>query len=127
VEPRSLSFARAVRALDDDELEDPLLGVEKRFRAVDSVELEPLEAEVPLVDALEEDEEDAVEEADADEEACDELDELLELEEDDELPAPEDWKVGALEIALTLARAADGSELVGLRRVPRNCGTSRAA
>ncbi len=81
-------FASAVRALDDELLEEPLLGVEKRFRAVAS-EDPPAAAPEPVDDApgeepveacppaeLEEDEEEAS--------ACAVPDEPDELDDDDE-------------------------------------------
>jgi hypothetical protein len=52
--------------------------------------------------------------------------ELCELVEEVERAA-EAPNVGVLEIADVLARAAEGSDPLGPRRLPLNCGTSRAA
>jgi hypothetical protein len=127
VEPRSVSLASAVRALAEEALEEPLFGVEKRLSAVVREELAP-ELEVPLDDALvDEPDEDDAEEDEEDEFVCEELVEVEEEDDDDELPEEEGWKVGVLEIALVLAREAEGSEAVGDRRVPRSRGTIMAA
>lgn len=132
VEPRSVSFASAVRLLVEDELPELLFGVEKRLRAVESEDPDPPpaaaldavleEEEVPEAGAAEDDEEDD------DELACPELEEEDDEEvEEDELPEEEAWNVGLLEIALTLAREEEGIPALGLPRRPRNCGTTMAA
>ncbi len=132
VEPRSVSLASAFRVADADELDDPLLGVENRFRAVDRDD--PPEPAEPVPDcAAELDEDD--EEACADEEESSwpeleeavELDALLEEPEEEELPAVPGVNVGVLEMAVVVARDAEGRLAWGARRRPRNCGTVSAA
>lgn len=130
VEPRSWLLARAVRELEDELEELALFGVLKRFKAFASevppacAPAAPGVAAVPLPDdapvAAPEDDPDCVDE---DASAA-----VLELEaDDDELPCPDGRNVGVLEIAVVVARDADGSAESGPCRLPRNCGTISAA
>lgn len=140
VEPRSVSAANGVRTFDVAlELEAPAaVGVLKRFSAV-AREVPPVAAEPPAPGAAavpDDDEEFEVVDVDcvaaADVDAPEELEELVDEEEVDEDVevdplCPEALKAGVLEMAEILAREAEGSEALGVRRLPRSWGTSKAA
>jgi hypothetical protein len=119
VDPRSASLASGGRALEEPllELPPPLAGVLKRFNAVAS-EVPPaavFELEVTAGAAAGAVDESVAEPAEAS------LPELgAAVVEEDELVCPEGRKVGVLEMAAVLARAAEGSAVLGPRRVPRS-------
>lgn len=120
VDPRSVSLVSGVRAFEELLLEllPPLAGVLKRFNAV--------AREVPPVAAVELELTAGAAAAEVADESVPEPAEasLPELGavvvEEDELVCPEGRNVGVLEMAVVLARAADGSAVLGPRRVPRS-------
>jgi len=133
VEPRSPFDTSGARAWLDELPLEPLVGVLNRFSAV---AIEPLpEADVcPLEDAVLDVElellpEDVCEAEDEDAEPV--FWALLDVEEEDveevDDPAVPGVNVGLLEMAVVLARLAEGRDVPGLRLVPRSCGTSNAA
>jgi hypothetical protein len=106
-----VSVVSAARVLEEDapELLLPLVGVLNRFKAFASVVPPDWVADAPAPDPLEAAVEALADEADwADDEAS-----AVELAEDDEEPPPEARKVGALEMAVVVAREPDGSEESG--------------
>ncbi|MGE5644169.1 MAG: hypothetical protein ACM336_00115 [Acidobacteriota bacterium] len=105
------------------EAELPLLGVLNRFNAFASVP-PPACAAVAVPPAA------PPEPLEGDEVELEEDDALLvedEEEEDDEFPRPAALNVGLLEMAVVVARDAEGSVEFGPRRLPRNRGTTSAA
>jgi hypothetical protein len=121
VDPRSVSLVSGGRALEELELLPPLVGVLKRFNAV-AREVPPVAAaavEPAAGAAVEAADEAAAEPAEA---SLPELGAVVVevVVEEDELVCPEGRKLGVLEMAVVLARAADGSAVLGPRREPRS-------
>ncbi len=117
VDPRSVSLVSGGRALEELELLPPLAGVLKRFNAV-AREVPPaaaVELELTAGAAAEAADESAAEPVEA---SLPELGAVV--VEEDKLVCPEGRKLGVLEMAVVLARAADGSAVLGPRREPRS-------